>query len=83
MYKNIVLGIARRACSSMDEEFKEFFEEHDEDMGLKALFAQSVSLETTTPHAEMATTVAEIAAKSLEMEEKEDRPEAWTRIAVM
>ena len=68
----------------MDEEFREFFEEYDEDMGLKALFAQSAGLETTTQLVERSTTVAEIVAESLEMEEEEDgRPESWTRIAIM
>ena len=50
----------------MDEEFAEFFEEHDEDMGLKALFVQSSRPETSTSLTEMSSIIAEVAAKSLE-----------------
>ena len=66
----------------MDEEFREYFEEFDEDLGLKTLFDQSLE-ETTTFRAENSTTIAEVAAESLEMGGEEEGPEEWTRIAVM
>ena len=66
----------------MDEEFHEFFEEFDEDMGLKALFDQSRP-ETTTQFVELTSTIAEIAAEGLEMEEEDEVTEAWMRIAIM
>ena len=67
----------------MDEEFREFFEEFDEDLGLKTLFESSSGHETSTSLADLSTTVAEIAAQSLEMEGEDEDSKEWTRIAVM
>ena len=66
----------------MDEEFREFFEEFDEDLGLKVLFDQSRA-EATTQLVEISTTIGEIVAEGLEMEEEKEEPEAWMRIAIM
>ena len=61
----------------MDEEFAEFFKEHDEDIGLKRLFDQSLSEpETSTSLIEMSATIGEIAAENIE-------PETFTSLIEM